>query len=525
MMHLSYKLSRLKHPDLEPGKWTSIMRITSVKQQCLLFPLFGLLLALFSHHAFAQSDQVRLALVIGNSRYVNPNEALAGASADASEITQALKKHQFLVRAEPNLSRQEMMTAIQQFKESLETAGSNSIGFFYYAGHGGVDSKTGNSLLLPANAEVKNIATDGLSVQWIQTELQQLAHNTEKSPAAVVVVIDACRTLGSLGSRGGNPTSGGQSKPTITAMTKVAEPEKGFLFAFSTSKNQSASDKGQYAQELIAQMSRKGLTLEEVFKEVQHEVYSKTGQFPVYQPNIVARICLVSCESDIKGPYAQNKLLFNDEEKQASVFLEAIKSMDAPNRCQAGWARILALNESARKQATAGNLDTAGETYKKVRERAVAMQSYLSTIDMVQSSSKQLEALQQQRDSLWKNSERSSYMTVYRGLFKDSIGNLENTARIIKRHFDWSQIRQVEAQMEAFAKAEDYVNAIERAIEGHNFIIKEQERAFGQYIGQPIPKNDRIQTLLAARKSYPATQKPLLEATLANTPGAQACNN
>lgn len=504
-----------------------MVHVTSVKQQCPYLLLVGLTLVLSSQNAFAQSDQVRLALVIGNSKYVNPDEVLPGASNDASDITHALKKHHFLVRTETNLSRQEMMNAVQRFKESLAAAGSNSIGFFYYAGHGGANNTNGDNLLLPANAKVKDIASEGLSVRWIQKELQQLA-DSDGNPAAIVVVIDACRTLGSQGSRGAKQAPGSQGQPVIAAMTTVAEPEKGFLFAFSTSKNQSASDKGQYAQELIAQMARKGLTLEGVFKEVQHEVYSKTGQFPIYQPNIVARICLVSCEADTKGPYSQNITLFNEEMDQAESFLETIKAMGAPARCQRGWDRAVALNESAKKQATSGNIDTAGSTYKTLTEHAVAIQSYLSTINMIAGSSKQLDAQQQHLSSLRKDSEKSSYMAPYRGLFKNSLGNLGNIEKTTNRRIEWGQLRQIEAQMEAFASAEDYINAIERAIEGYNLSLKEHERIMGRYVGQPIPKEDRIQSFLAARRSSQSNQLQIpvdFKSMFANTPAAQACNN
>lgn len=492
---------------------------TSLRRLHLL--LVGLVWLLSSHSALAESKQVRLALVIGNSAYANPDEGLPGASADSKDIVDALEKHQFFVRAEANLSRQEMMNAVQQFKEKLAAAGSNTIGFFYYAGHGGADRGNSDNFLLPVDAEVKDVATGGLSVRWIQTELQQLNRSADH-PAAVVVVIDACRTLGA---RGAKQTSGSQGRPVISPMTKVGEPEQGFLFAFSTSKNQTASDKGHYAHELITQMSRKGLTLEGVFKEVQHEVYRKTGQFPIYQPSIVARICLVSCESDIRGAFAQNQLLLTDTQKEAEASLKRIEAMDVQNRCRPGWDSAVVLYESAKKHATDGNLDTAGETYRAVTQRALSIQSYLSMVTNIAGVNKKLEALREMGGIRDKESERSLYISPYRGLFKGLLGSLENVEKTTGRRIDWSQLHQIEAEMEAFANAENYLDATERAIEGHNVALATLERVFGQHVGTPIPKEDRLQGFKKLRESRRGSVGIGMDQmwALENSPAALAC--
>ena len=85
------------------------------------------------------------------------------------------------------------MNAVEQFKESLAAAGSNTFGFFYYADYGCADRVNGDNFLLPVDAEVKDVAISGLSVRWIQTEGHPLSRSADH-PAAVVV-IDACRTL------------------------------------------------------------------------------------------------------------------------------------------------------------------------------------------------------------------------------------------------------------------------------------------------------------------------------------------
>lgn len=487
--------------------------------------LAGLLLLLSSNSALADSKQVRLALVIGNSAYANPDEALPGVTVDAKNVADALEKQLFIVRTETNLTRQEMMNAVQQFKRNLNIAGSNAIGFLYYAGHGGADRDNSDNFLIPVDAEVKDIDVSGVSVRWIQNELQELNSPTNH-PAAVVVVVDACRTLTQVrGDRGITQASGNRARPAISAMTKISEPEQGFLFAFSTSKNQSASDSGYFAQELIHHMSRKGLTIPGVFEEVQRELYRKTRQFPIYQNSIAARICLVSCESDTNGAFTRNKLLLEEAQKEAESSLKRIETLGAPNRCQSGWGSAMELYESAQKHKVTGNLDTAGETYGAVTGRTLAIESYLSSMDMVTESTKKLEAIREEAISSGIAQEKSMFISPYRNIFKDLLGSLANTEKTTGHRIDWSQLRQIDAQMEAFSNSGNYLDATERAIEGYNLGLNTLERILGSHQGMPIPKEDRIQTFKMARElrqRKPATAIDLIS-ILDNTPGARAC--
>ena len=497
-----------------------------IRHRSLYAVLVGLVWLLSPHSALAEPEQVRLALVIGNSIYANPDEALPGASVDSKTMVEALEKQNFKVRSEANLSRKQMMNAVQEFKENLAAAGTNSIGFLYYAGHGGSDRKHSDNFLIPVDAELKDIAISGLSVRWIQDELQQL-RSSDNHPTAIIVVIDACRTLTqAVRVRETKQASGNRERPAILAMTNVSEPEEGYLFAFSTSKNQTASDSGQFAQELITHMSRKGLTIPGVFEEVQREVKRKTGQFPIYQNSITDRLCLVTCEPDTKGAFTQNELLLKETQKEAEASLKTIETLGAPNRCQPGWGTAVALYESAKKHQLAGAFDTAGETYRAVTERAVAIQAYLSVMNSITESTKKLEALREQSGSFDTMVEKSNYESPYRSLFKDVLGRLATAERLTGRRIDWSQLRQIDAQMEAFANSGNYLDATERAIEGYNLGLATEERVLGQQKGTRIPKETRMQGLKMYRESKqrnPAMGMELSMFNMENTPAARAC--
>ena len=60
-------------------------------RHCYSHLLLACLVWLLSlHSALAEFEQVPLALVIGNSAYANPDEALPGASGDSKDIVEAL---------------------------------------------------------------------------------------------------------------------------------------------------------------------------------------------------------------------------------------------------------------------------------------------------------------------------------------------------------------------------------------------------------------------------------------------------
>ena len=274
--------------------------------------LIGILLPLFSISSYAEPKPARLAFVIGNSDYSGEFNPLPGASTDATNIAKALSALGFNdsnVEPKSNLTKNEIITEVAKFKEQLSNAGGGAIGFLYYAGHGGADRENTDNFLIPVDAARKDITLSGISMRSIQRELQQLS-GAGSPPAAMVVVLDACRTLAQQGGeRGSVQKQGDGAKPAIVAMTTVAEPENGFLFAFSTSKNQTATDSGVFGESLAKRLLPAGLTLPQVFEEVQRDVYVATSQNTIYQPNITAKICLRSCDVNLASKIDSSKAI------------------------------------------------------------------------------------------------------------------------------------------------------------------------------------------------------------------------
>ncbi len=96
----------------------------------------------FATESFAQN---RVALVIGNSGY--QEQSLKNPTNDARDISKVLRSLGFEVDLKLNASQEDMEGAVQKFGNRLQ---NNSVGIFYYSGHG--VQYEGSNYLIPIGA-------------------------------------------------------------------------------------------------------------------------------------------------------------------------------------------------------------------------------------------------------------------------------------------------------------------------------------------------------------------------------------
>lgn len=200
----------------------------------------------------------RIALVIGNTAYAQP---LPNAVQDAHDMSMTLRSVGFTVLEHTNLDRKAMWQAVRTFGAALT---SSSIGLFYFAGHGiQVDGK---NYLLPVGGHLSSeaeVEEEGMDVDVILRLMGQV-----KNPLNIVI-LDACRT---------NPFSGNYMARQ-QGLARMEGPI-GTLIAYATTPGMWASDgagrNGVYTKHLLAAMTRPGLTLEQVFKQVRRAVRDET---------------------------------------------------------------------------------------------------------------------------------------------------------------------------------------------------------------------------------------------------------
>ena len=221
---------------------------------CMMIALFGVSIS------GAQEPAPRFALVVGNSNYAELGK-LKNPGNDANDMAGALKGLGFNVTLLLDADLVTMDEAVLRLKTNLAQR-ADSIGFFFYAGHG-VQSQ-GVNYLIPSDARIPGesyLRVRALPAQTVMDNLQ------ESRNVLNVVVLDACRD---------NPFSWGRSGSR--GLSVVGTQSAGSLVAYATSAGATAQDgagrNGVFTTELLKNIVTPGLDIDEVFKRTGAAVQS-----------------------------------------------------------------------------------------------------------------------------------------------------------------------------------------------------------------------------------------------------------
>ncbi len=224
---------------------------------CFLLMITGFLQA----QTTDASGERRIALVIGNSDYLHG--PLTNPVNDARSMARVLRNAGFEVILGENLSNKtEMKRLIRDFGFKLAKGG---VGLFYYAGHG--LQVEGFNFLVPVNAVINNEAEveyEAVDAGFVIAQMEAAQNRLN------IVILDACRN---------NPyaRSFRSSKQGLSGMNAPT----GTLIAYATAPGSVAIDgsgvNGLYTQELLAQINKPDLQIEDVFKNVRAQVVAKSN--------------------------------------------------------------------------------------------------------------------------------------------------------------------------------------------------------------------------------------------------------
>jgi len=213
------------------------------------------------------SAKPKVALVIGNSAY--PSSPLKNPANDAKAIAAKLKKLGFIVFSYTDMTQADMKRKIRDFGNKL--AEKNSVGLFYYAGHG--IQLNGQNYLIPVDAQIEkevDVEVEAVNLKRVLGEMEYARSDLN------IIILDACRN---------NPFARSFRSSGNRGLAQTMAP-KGSFIAYATAPGKVASDgsgaNGLYTQELLKALSKKGLQIEDVFKEVRKNVYklSEGKQIP-----------------------------------------------------------------------------------------------------------------------------------------------------------------------------------------------------------------------------------------------------
>ena len=226
------------------------------KTLCLLAALLA---------ASALFAQQKYALVIGNSNYSGIS-SLRNPANDANDMETALKALGFNVEKLLNGDLERMEDAVENLGRRLG-ASADSIGFFFYAGHGAQSG--GVNYLIPVSADnIRNethLRQRAVSLDFVLKTLGDARNSLN------MIVLDACRD---------NPFAWNRSGSR--GLTVVESPPAGSIVMFAAGAGQVADDggagrNGLFTGHLLANLKTPGLSVRDVFDRTMGEVLRATG--------------------------------------------------------------------------------------------------------------------------------------------------------------------------------------------------------------------------------------------------------
>lgn len=217
----------------------------------------------------AAQAQDRVALVIGNSKYVNVN-LLPNAVSDARAMARALREIGFAVAEGYDADRNGMERQIREFLRSTAKA---RVALFFYAGHGlQVD---GRNYLVPVDTKLDS-ASD---LRFATIELDNILENLNDTSRANIIILDACRNnpfAQTLASRFG----AARSVAVLSGLAGYSNLGTGTLIAYSTAPNAVALDgtgsNSPFTRALAKHIRMPGLEVRQMLTRVRADVAAET---------------------------------------------------------------------------------------------------------------------------------------------------------------------------------------------------------------------------------------------------------
>ena len=204
------------------------------------------------------SQEKKIALVIGNSNYLN-GAPLSNPENDAIDMAEQLKSCGFQVQIFVDLDQIEMKKAIDEFGSNLKEA---KVSLFFYAGHG-MQAK-GRNYLIPIDAKLK---TEN-DVEYNCVEAGRVLGKMEDAVTRTnIIILDACRD---------NPFERSWSRKSTGAGLAFMNAPSGTFIAYSTAPGKTASD-GYYRNSpftagMLEHLNTPNLKIEDLFKLVRAKV-------------------------------------------------------------------------------------------------------------------------------------------------------------------------------------------------------------------------------------------------------------
>jgi uncharacterized caspase-like protein len=300
----------------------------------------------------AASAQERVALVVGNAKYINAN-VLPNPGNDARAMAGTLREIGFDVAEGFDLDRNAMERLVREFLRKTATA---RVALLFYAGHGlQVD---GRNYLVPVDAKLEQPSDLGFET----IELDKILENLNDASRANIIILDACRDnplARTFAARLGASRSGAVS----SGLAGYSNLGTGTLIAFSTAPGAVALDgKGvnsPFTRALARHMRTPGLEVRQMLTRVRADVAAETQsrQIPWDNSSLLGEVYLAGLGkaeqqrvdvAPVAPAPAADEILWGavKDSGVSAVFVEFVKKFPTSPHVSEAQARADALKQS-----------------------------------------------------------------------------------------------------------------------------------------------------------------------------------
>ncbi len=349
---------------------------------------------------FAGSASQRVALVIGNSDYVAG--PLLNPENDARAMASALRETGFEVLEYIDLESQaDMKKAIREFGRKIQNGG---VGLFYYAGHG--IQVNGKNYLVPTKAQIyaeEEVEYESVDVGFVMSQME-IARNRMN-----IIILDACRN---------NPFARSW-RSAATGLAFINAPT-GTLIAYSTAPGSVASDgtgaNGLYTEELLKQIRRQGLKIEDVFKSVRSEVLEKSNQMqtPWESSSLVGDFYFIRPDAEVAGTGTESVTGTGTEKESEAEPIAGFEVFDRVEWRKGSDGRyFLFRNGVDVSKNTAGTtIDNDVLVFDKSANRSYVLKDFSTSRDK---NARQAEEIYSEANAFWRVNDENWYWFYLEG--------------------------------------------------------------------------------------------------------------
>jgi uncharacterized caspase-like protein len=263
--------------------------------------------------------EVRIALVIGESRYLNLPK-LINPESDARSIAETLQKMGYETRLLLDAPEDGIRKEIRKFASESSKA---EVAVIFYAGHGA--QLNGSNYLLPIDVDIPRTEAD---IQFAGLKLDDLVNSIASNTK--IVFLDACRDNPALfrnfvHGRGSAPVG---LAPATSSNFNPAKPGGGIFIAYATDAGSVADDgHGQHSpfSQALLRNIQKPVSIDDMFSYVTKEVrlVTKNAQRPFKYASLENIICLTpACSGTpaaVAGDIVLQAIQSEDEELQIAL--------------------------------------------------------------------------------------------------------------------------------------------------------------------------------------------------------------